>query len=66
LSTDSDSAEDQVAKKEMEALLHTKIREFKKKLTPRELEIFDYRVFSDTPAGAAGREKYHQENAGIF
>jgi RNA polymerase sigma-32 factor len=50
LSTDSDSAEDQVAKKEMEALLHTKIREFKKKLTPRELEIFDYRVFSDTPA----------------
>ena len=31
-------------------ILYEKIAEFKKKLTPRELEIFDYRVFSDTPA----------------
>ena len=50
LSTDSDSAEDQVAKKEMETLLHNKIAEFRKKMTPRELEIFDLRVFSDNPA----------------
>ena len=49
LSTDTDSAEDQVAKKEMESLLHSKIAEFRKKMTPRELEIFDTRIFSDTP-----------------
>jgi len=48
--TDSVSAEEQVAKKEMESLLHQKIKEFKKDLTPRELDIFDQRIFSDTPA----------------
>jgi RNA polymerase sigma-32 factor len=47
---DSHSAEDQVAKKEMESLLHQKIAEFKKNLTPRELDIFDQRIFSDTPS----------------
>jgi RNA polymerase sigma-32 factor len=49
LSTDTDSAEDQVAKKEMESLLHEKIAEFRKKMTDRELEIFDLRIFSDNP-----------------
>jgi RNA polymerase sigma-32 factor len=50
LSTDSaPSIEDDVAKKEMEALLHQKIAEFRKKMTERELEIFDQRIFSDTP-----------------
>jgi RNA polymerase sigma-32 factor len=49
LDTDDPSIEDQVAKKEMEALLHQKIREFRKDMTPRELEIFDQRVFSDSP-----------------
>jgi RNA polymerase sigma-32 factor len=49
LSTEVESAEDQVAKKEVEVLLHNKISEFKKKLTPRELEIFDQRIFSDSP-----------------
>jgi len=49
LSTDADSAEDQVAKKEMESLLHEKIAEFRKKMTDRELEIFDLRIFSDNP-----------------
>ena len=48
--TESVSAEDQVAKKEMESLLHEKIAQFKKNLTPRELDIFDQRIFSDTPA----------------
>ena len=33
----------------MEALLHAKIAEFKKKMTKRELEIFDQRIFSDSP-----------------
>jgi RNA polymerase sigma-32 factor len=39
-----------VAKKEMETLLHTKIAKFKKTITPRELEIFELRIFSDSPA----------------
>ena len=49
LSTNSESVEDKVAKKEIEALLHDKIAEFRKKMTPREKEIFDLRIFSDTP-----------------
>jgi RNA polymerase sigma-32 factor len=50
LSTEAESAEDKMAKKEMEALLHSKIAEFRKKMTPRELEIFDMRIFSESPA----------------
>lgn len=50
LGTDVESTEDLVAKKEMEALLHNKISEFKKTMTPRELEIFEQRIFSDSPA----------------
>lgn len=49
LSTEAESVEEQVAKKEIEALLHDKIDEFRKKMTPRELEIFDLRIFSDAP-----------------
>ena len=49
ISTDSDSAEDQVAQKEMTTLLHSKISEFRTKMTPREAEIFDLRIFSDNP-----------------
>jgi RNA polymerase sigma-32 factor len=49
LSTESVSTEDQVAKKQIEALLHTKIAEFRKKLNKRELEIFEQRIFSDNP-----------------
>jgi RNA polymerase sigma-32 factor len=50
LSDDAESVESQVAKKEIEALLHNKIAEFKKTMTSRELEIFERRIFSDTPA----------------
>ncbi len=49
LSTASDSAEDKMAKKEIETLLHNKVEDFKKTLTKRELEIFDIRIFSDSP-----------------
>lgn len=49
LSTETSSAEDQVAKKEIENLLHNKIEEFRKTMTEREMEIFDLRIFSDTP-----------------
>ncbi|OGP57166.1 MAG: RNA polymerase subunit sigma-70 [Deltaproteobacteria bacterium RBG_13_49_15] len=49
ISIGSDSVEDQMAKKEMDSILHGKIDEFKKKLTQRELEIFELRLFSDSP-----------------
>jgi RNA polymerase sigma-32 factor len=50
LSTQTESTEDRVAKKEMENLLHIKINEFKKNMSPRELDIFEHRIFSDSPA----------------
>ena len=49
LNTESESTEERVAKKEMENLLHNKIAEFRKKLNKRELEIFEQRIFSDSP-----------------
>jgi RNA polymerase sigma-32 factor len=49
LSTDAESIEDQVSKKEIELLLHNKISESRKKMSPREVEIFELRIFSDTP-----------------
>lgn len=49
LSTEVESTEDQVAKKEIETLLHNKIHEFKKNMTKRELEIFEQRIFADSP-----------------
>jgi RNA polymerase sigma-32 factor len=45
----SSSAEDRVAKKEIEVLLHNKVSEFREQMTDRELEIFDQRIFSDSP-----------------
>ncbi len=50
LSAEAESAEDQVAKKEIETLLHQKLDEFRQQMTERECEIFDLRIFSDTPA----------------
>ncbi|MDO9109315.1 MAG: RNA polymerase factor sigma-32 [Desulfatirhabdiaceae bacterium] len=50
VSSDAESAEDQLAKKEIETLLHNKIDDFKKTMSLRELEIFELRVFSDSPA----------------
>jgi RNA polymerase sigma-32 factor len=49
LSTETESVEEQVSKKEIELLLHNKITEFRKKMTPREIEIFELRIFSDHP-----------------
>ncbi len=49
LSDEAESAEDQVAKKEIETLLHQKLDEFRHKMTERECEIFDLRIFSDNP-----------------
>ena len=50
LSSEIESTENQVAKKEIETLLHNKIDEFKKTMTERELEIFEQRIFADSPA----------------
>ena len=36
-------------KKEIEDILHTKVNAFKKDLNARELDIFDRRIFSDSP-----------------
>ncbi len=49
MSSDVETAEDKVAKKEMSTLLQEKIEAFKKKMTPREIEIFELRIFSDNP-----------------
>jgi RNA polymerase sigma-32 factor len=72
LSTNTESIEDQVSKKEIEFLLHNKIAEFRKKMTPRELEIFDLRIFSDTPVTLQeigdryGRERVRQVEKNII
>ncbi len=49
VSTETESVEEQVSKKEIEHLLHNKINEFRKRMTPREIEIFELRIFSDNP-----------------
>ncbi len=46
---DEPSTEDAMAKKEIEEILHVKIREFKSTLSDRELDIFNRRIFSDDP-----------------
>jgi len=49
LSSDDASIESQVAKKEIESLLQENVVTFRKQLAERELEIFDKRIFTDTP-----------------
>lgn len=49
VSSEAESAEDQMAKKEIETLLHNKIDDFKKTMSSRELEIFELRIYSDSP-----------------
>ena len=43
------SAETQVAKKEMEAIVREKLESFRKDLSEREIHILENRIFSDTP-----------------
>ncbi len=49
VSEEAASQEDRVAKKQLEALLHDKVAQFREQMTERELVIFDDRIFSDTP-----------------
>ncbi len=50
IATPAPSAETQVAKKEMEAIIREKVESFKQDLTDREVYILENRIFSDTPA----------------
>jgi RNA polymerase sigma-32 factor len=50
IATPGVSIDNQVAKKEMEAIIHQKLAVFKKRLNERELDILANRLFSDTPA----------------
>ncbi|PIP35423.1 MAG: RNA polymerase subunit sigma-70, partial [Desulfobacterales bacterium CG23_combo_of_CG06-09_8_20_14_all_52_9] len=49
VSSETESIEVQVSKKEMDWILRDKIDAFKEQLTPRELEIFELRIFSESP-----------------
>ena len=49
IQVETSSTEDTVAQKEIETILHEKIDVFKKSLNNRELNIFDRRIFSDSP-----------------
>ncbi len=60
LSADSESAEDRVAKKQVEDMLRDKVSGFRKNLNERELDIFDRRIFTDTPVTLQEiGEQYH-------
>ena len=50
VATQAPSADTQVAKKEMEAIIREKLGSFKKDLSEREVYILENRIFSDTPA----------------
>lgn len=50
IATPGVSVDRQVAKKEMEAILHEKLAIFKDELNDRELDILENRLFSDAPA----------------
>jgi RNA polymerase sigma-32 factor len=49
LSSEDESIENQMAKKEIESILQDKVAEFRTQLSERELEIFDSRIFTDAP-----------------
>ncbi len=49
LRTAVESVETMVSRKEITAILNRGIAELRKELTPRELDIFDLRIFSDEP-----------------
>lgn len=49
INAENDSTEEKMAKKEIEDILHDRVYKFKKTLSPRELDIFELRIFSDEP-----------------
>lgn len=73
LGSESSSAEDEVARKQITNMLHDKITGFTSQLNERELEIFEKRIFSDEPVTlqeigetyGISRERVRQIEAGI-
>jgi RNA polymerase sigma-32 factor len=49
LNSNDESIEHQMAKKQIEQLLREKVTQFRARLTDRELDIFDHRIFTDSP-----------------
>jgi RNA polymerase sigma-32 factor len=49
LDSNDESIENQMAKKQIEQLLREKVSDFRSRLTDRELDIFDHRIFTDSP-----------------
>jgi RNA polymerase sigma-32 factor len=49
LNSNDESIENQMAKKQVEQLLREKVSDFRSRLTDRELDIFDHRIFTDSP-----------------
>lgn len=49
INVESDSTEERVARKEIEDILHVRVKEFTETLNQRELDIFTKRIFSDEP-----------------
>lgn len=49
INVETDSTEDKVAKKQIEDILHTRVKEFTATLNQREMDIFTKRIFSDDP-----------------
>lgn len=47
--TDSESVEERVSEKEIRVVLHEKVSVFRENITERERDIFDQRIFSETP-----------------
>ncbi|TYT73961.1 sigma-70 family RNA polymerase sigma factor [Desulfobotulus mexicanus] len=74
LGSDAVSAEDEVARKQIENMLHEKIASFTSQLNKRELEIFEKRIFSDEPVTlqeigetyGISRERVRQIETGII
>jgi RNA polymerase sigma-32 factor len=74
LGSEATSAEDEVARKQIENMLHDKIAAFTSQLNERELEIFEKRIFSDEPvtlqeigeAYGISRERVRQIEKGII
>lgn len=48
-SPEDESLEDQVARKQLETIVRDRLPEFRNQLKERERDIFDQRIFSDTP-----------------
>ncbi len=70
----SDSLEDRMSQKELQAILRQRITEFRKEMDPRELHIFNQRIFAEEPKTLSelgkkfgiSRERVRQIQKGII